>query len=41
MTDIWNQGIIVDDDNYLYPENIPDEVPQPMNDLNCKSEGII
>ena len=29
MTDLWRQGIAVNDDNYPVPENITDEVPQP------------
>ena len=41
MDDFQLQGIAVDNDNNPAPKNILDEVPQPVNDWNFKSKGII
>ena len=41
MTDLRHQGIADDDDNDPDTENIPYQVPQLVNALNCKSEGIV
>ena len=41
MVDIRYQGISVDYENDPDPYNITNEVPQPENYFNSKSEGII
>ena len=41
MLDLRYQGISVDYENDPYPYNIKNEVPQPVNSFNSKSEGII
>ena len=37
MADLRYQGITVYEKNNPEPENIPDQVPQQVNPLNCRS----
>ena len=36
MADIHCQGIVIYNYNEPYPENTPDDMPHPVNYINCK-----
>ena len=41
MSDLWRQGVNVDDENNLSPKTITDEVLQLVNAHNWKSEVFL